>query len=570
MKNMLDGGEAMVEALRALKVDYVFSSPGSDWGALWEAFARQKVNGTPGPEYVSCGHETLAVNLAMGHTFYTGRMQAVVLHTGVGLLQGSLGIDAARKLGLPMLVFSSEALTFGEKEGFDPGQQWVSTLNTVGGPQRLVEPIVKWASPAISIENLYEMIVRAGELAQQTPMGPVYINVPIETTLAPWTPPKAPRKVVKAVPPQAPASEIERVAKLLLAAETPVIVTEGAGRQPEGYRALVELAELLAIPVIEPFPTEVSNFPKDHPLHQGPTIQPLADAADLVLVVRSRVPWYPPRNKPPKASVVVLDETPVRDSMVYQNIPADITLEGDVVHSLKTLATLARAGKPDPAKVKARLKKCEAVHAKWDEDNRRLDAEAAAKPTINSVWLCHMLNEMLPQDTIFVDETITYRASTIRHLNWRGPQSCYRIGGGLGQGFGTALGLKIASPKRTVAWVVGDGAFLYNPLPQALGFAKHRDLPILILVLNNTGYDSMAKEHRAWYPEGVSAKHDIFYGRTITDFDYAKLAEPFGGFGRKVETPAEVKPAIQEALTALKSGKTAILNFTVERNTGPR
>lgn len=570
MKNMLDGGEAIVEALRALKVDYVFSSPGSDWGALWEAFARQKVNGTPGPEYVSCGHETLAVNLAMGHTFFTGRMQAVVLHTGVGLLQGSLGIDAARKLGLPMIVFSSEALTYGEKEGFDPGQQWVSTLNTVGGPQRLVEPIVKWASPAISVDNLYEMIVRAGELAQQAPMGPVYINVPIETTLQPWTPPKTPRKVVKPLPPQAPGSEIERVAKLLLAAETPVIVTEGAGRQPEGYRALVELAELLSIPVIEPFPTEVANFPKDNPLHQGPTIQPLADMADLVLVVRSRVPWYPPRNKPPKATIVVLDETPVRDSMVYQNIPADITLEGDVVHSLKTLVGLARAGKPDAAKVKARRQKCEAVHAKWTEDNRRLDAEAAAKPTINSVWLCHVLNEMLPADTIFVDETITYRASTIRHLNWRGPQSCFRVGGGLGQGFGTALGLKVAAPKRTVAWVVGDGAFLYNPLPQSLGFAKHRDLPILIVLLNNTGYDSMAKEHRAWYPEGVSVQHDIFYGRTITDFDYAKLAEPFGGFGRKVEKPADVKPAIQEALAALKSGKTAILNFMVERNEARR
>jgi acetolactate synthase-1/2/3 large subunit len=570
MKNTLDGGEAIVEALRALKVDYVFSSPGSDWGALWEAFARQKVNGTPGPEYVSCGHETLAVNLAMGHTFMTGRMQAVVLHTGVGLLQGSLGIDAARKLGLPMLIFSSEALTYGEREGFDPGQQWIATLNSVGGPQRLIEPIVKWASPAISIETLHDMIVRAGELAQQNPMGPVYINVPIETTLQPWTPPKAPRKVIKAAAPQAPASEIERVAKLLLAAELPAVVTEGAGREAEGYRALVDLAELLAIPVIEPFPTEVANFPKDHPLHRGATLRPFADEMDLVLVVRSRVPWYPPRNKPPKATVVVLDETPVRDSMVYQNVPADITLEGDVVHSLKALSAAVRAGKPDAAKVKARREKCEAAHAKRLEDNRRLDAAAPAKPTIDPAWLCHVLNEVLPRDTIVVDETITYRGSTISHLDDHGPLSFFRVGGGLGQGFGTALGLKVASPQRPVAWIVGDGAFLYNPLPQSLAFAKHRELPILILVLNNTGYDSMAKEHRAWYPDGISVKNDIFYGRTITDFDYAELAKPFGGFGRKVETPAEVRPALEEALAAVKSGKTAILNFMVDRVETPR
>jgi acetolactate synthase-1/2/3 large subunit len=401
-------------------------------------------------------------------------------------------------------------------------------------------------------------------------MGPVYINVPIETTLQPWTPPRAPRKVVKAAPPQAPASEIERVAKLLLSAELPVVVTEGAGRQAEGYAALVELAELLAIPVIEPFPTEVANFPKTHPLHQGPTIQPFADETDLVLVVRSRVPWYPPRNKPRKATVVVLDETPVRDSMVYQNVPADITLEGDVVHSLRTLIAAVRARKPDAAKVTARRERCEATNAKRLAGNRRIDAEAAAKPIIDPAWLCHVLNEVLPQDTIVVDETITYRGSTIRHLDDHGPRSAFRVGGGLGQGFGTALGLKIASPQHLVAWIVGDGAFLYNPLPQSLAFAKHRDLPILILVLNNTGYDSMAKEHRAWYPDGISAKNDLFYGRTITDFDYAELAKPFGGFGRAVVKPADLKPALQEALAAVKSGKTAILNIMVERVETPR
>src|SRR4051812_13537156 len=97
MKNYIDGGEAMLQALRALQVDYVFSSPGSDWGSLWEAFARQKINKTPGPEYVSCGHETLAVNLALGNTFHTGRMQAVVLHAGVGLVPGAIGLDAARR-----------------------------------------------------------------------------------------------------------------------------------------------------------------------------------------------------------------------------------------------------------------------------------------------------------------------------------------------------------------------------------------------------------------------------------------------------------------------------------------
>jgi hypothetical protein len=84
------------------------ASPGSEWGSVWEAFARQKVRNTPGPTYLSCAHETLAVDLAIGYTAITGRMQAVMLHTGVGLLQGALGVDAAQRQGIPMVVIAGE------------------------------------------------------------------------------------------------------------------------------------------------------------------------------------------------------------------------------------------------------------------------------------------------------------------------------------------------------------------------------------------------------------------------------------------------------------------------------
>ena len=75
-----DGGEAVLEALRNLGVDYIISSPGSEWPPVWEALARQQANETPGPKYINCWHETLAVTIAMGYTRATGRMQAVLLH----------------------------------------------------------------------------------------------------------------------------------------------------------------------------------------------------------------------------------------------------------------------------------------------------------------------------------------------------------------------------------------------------------------------------------------------------------------------------------------------------------
>ena len=90
-----DGGEAILQAFRNLGVDYIISSPGSEWAPVWEALARQQIAETPGPRYINCWHETLAVNMAAGCTRVTGRMQAVLLHAGVGILQGSMGIHGA-------------------------------------------------------------------------------------------------------------------------------------------------------------------------------------------------------------------------------------------------------------------------------------------------------------------------------------------------------------------------------------------------------------------------------------------------------------------------------------------
>src|SRR4051794_17769198 len=121
MKNAVDGGEAILAGFRSLGVDYIMASPGSEWASVWEALARQKVDGTTGPTYLSCSHEALAVDMAIGYTMATGRMQAVMLHSGVGLLQGAVGVHAAYIQNIPMLVLSGEALTYGEREGFEPG-----------------------------------------------------------------------------------------------------------------------------------------------------------------------------------------------------------------------------------------------------------------------------------------------------------------------------------------------------------------------------------------------------------------------------------------------------------------
>ncbi len=115
MKHASDGGEAIVEAFRKLEVDYILSSPGTEWAPVWEAMANQIKEGKNGPRLLDCWHETLAVDIAAGYTLATGRMQGVLLHAGSGLLQGAMGIHAAWIAGVPMVVISGETTTYGEQ-----------------------------------------------------------------------------------------------------------------------------------------------------------------------------------------------------------------------------------------------------------------------------------------------------------------------------------------------------------------------------------------------------------------------------------------------------------------------
>ncbi len=564
MQNYVDGGEAVVQAFRSLGVDYVMASPGSEWGAVWEALARQKVSNTPGPIYFSCAHETLAVDLAIGYTVLTGRMQAVMLHTGVGLLQGSMGIDGANRLGIPMVVMSGEALTYGEKQGFNPGGQWQANLSVVGGPHRLAEPIVKWSTQAASVDTLYQQVVSAGELAQRLPPGPTYLSVPIETQLSEWHPPADFRTAPPVSKPTASAADIARLTELLLNSKSPAIVTECSGREPEGYAALIELAELFAIPVIDGSQATYANFPMDHELYQGVGQPAFLDDCDLVLTLRCRAPWYPPSNRPKKATIVAIDEMPFRLHMVHHASQADMFVEGDTIAALQLLSAALRASSLDAAAIEQRRAHWAAEHDKVWNAGRAAEAKVAGNDKIHPLTLAATMGQVMPDNTFYVDETITHRGILQRHLQNRGPLSYFRPQGGLGQGLGIALGAKLAARDRPVVLMIGDGAFMYNPVLQCLALAHHENLPVMIVISNNNGYIAMKKEHEAFYPDGVSAANNLFYGEPVTSLEYSEIPKLFGGYGRRVEDPAELARALREALAAIESGKSAVLNVMVD------
>jgi thiamine pyrophosphate-dependent acetolactate synthase large subunit-like protein len=566
MKNYMDGGEAILEAFRKLKIDYIMSSPGSEWSPVWEALVRQKLGNREGPTYLDSWHETLAVNMATGYTLMTGRPQAVLVHAGVGLLQGSMGVQGALQAEVPMIVMSGESQTLGEDPALPIEQQWYGGLS-LGGLERLVENITKWARPVTSPYTLYETVIRAGEMAQRTPKGPIYLNVALEHMLHDWTPPANERDIPVAPRVQAHPSEVDKVAGLLLKAKNPIIVTEQSGRDPAAFKTLIELADLLAIPVTWGRGANFANFPTDHPLYVGVANYKHLDHADLIVLVGGRVPWYPPYARPGKGKIVSINENQFKGHMIYQNLHADAYLEGEIAASLQALAQAVRAAKLDADAVKTR-------RAKWAREHDAVVASLKAEKAkarsgngkaIDPLDLVGMLGELMPPDTIYVDETILHGPVLRQHLPFTTPQSFFRGFGGLGQGIGTALGVKLAARQRPVALLIGDGGFLYNPVIQALGASKQHDLPILIVVFNNKGYMAMKKGHLHHYPDGAAENAKLFYGAQLDGPDYAALGAHFGLHGERVAEPAKLKGALQTAMKKVQDGTTAILNVMVSR-----
>ena len=558
-----DGGEAILEAFRNLDIDYIISSPGSEWSPVWEALARQRINEADGPTYINCWHETLAVNMAVGYTRITGKLQAVLLHAGVGLLQGSLGIHGATLGEVPVLICSGEANSYGENPELDPQGQWYRNLSVVGGPNRFVDPFTKWSGQATSPYTLYEQLVRAGEMAQRVPKGPTFLDVPIETMIHDWTPPAKIRKVAAAPKTQPTSESISNLAGLLSRSDNPLIITESAGREPEGFVNLVKLAELLAIPVVESGPI-YSNFPKSHPLHLGFSPGSFLNQADLVLIVGSRAPWYPPSAGPANATVVAMGETPLKGQMAYQNLLADVYVEGDLTIALGLLVeALQSDGAVDTGKIEDRRQRWEAEHEKLQEIYRAAEEAAQSKRPIDPVWLCTALSEVMPKDTIYVEETTSHRTAILRHVQWEQPHSYLRPNGGLGQGLGLALGAKLARPQQPVVALMGDGGLLYNPITQSFGVAGEANLPFLTIVFNNGNYEAMRSNHHHYYPGGAAATSGIYHGVHIPGPDYAKLVDPFQGYGERVEDPSKLKQALRNGLAAVSEGKVALVDVVL-------
>lgn len=564
----ITGADTLLRVLAQMGIDRIFSSPGSEWAPVWEAFAKAKARSEGVPLYISSRHEEVAVGMASGYAKSTGKLPAVMIHTTVGALHATMALRGALHEQIPMVVFTGESLGFGEEAGPDVGAQWLGALADIGGPARLVERCVKWSYGVNAKSLLPSTIQRACQLAMSAPKGPVFVSLPMEYLFDKMTK-NAAADNVPIPPPIADPVAVEDLAALLAGAKNPLIITEEAGRDPAVVEKLVKLAEVLGAGVVESRASSYVNFPRTHPLHAGFEPQEFLQQADAILLLGVVVPWHPASKKlNPATKVAVLSDNPLRSELPYWGFPVSQIVTGDIDSSMKHLLDavqrkLNRSNNDAARRTEIWRGRHEVRRASWKEDAVRRQEQ---KP-LDTRWVTYELAQVIPADAIVVEETITHRLSIHRYLDMLKPGSFFAgCIGGLGTGTGTALGVKAANPKRPVLCLIGDGAFNYDPGLAALGVCQEHNLPIMIVLYNNYGYHSQKSGVPRFFPDGFAVKNQDFIGISINPSpDYAMIARAFEGYGEKVEEPGEVRAALQRGLKALAGGQMALIDLRLAK-----
>jgi thiamine pyrophosphate-dependent acetolactate synthase large subunit-like protein len=563
----MHGGQAILKAIERSGVDYILSSPGSEWPPVWEALAEAAARGAKNPKYINCRHEAVAAAMAAGYTKVTNRPQVVMLHATAGPLNAAMTLRAALQERTPMVIISGEIAAYGENTKVaDPGGQWLHDLTDLGGSPDLLRGCVKWADRVMSAELLASTIERAVRIAVEPPAGPVLIGIPFECMMEEvnFVDHGKPNEVVRAQ--EVSDDSIDRALNVIAAAKNPVALTEHVGGDPRAVERLVELCELFAIPVMESYRPAFMNFPHDHPLylHHDPKF---VDAADLVLMVDAVTPWYPASKTPNAKIISIADEFP-NSRLPYWGYNLDLALVAPPASTLEKLVKKAKASEQVAAGRANYQQRLVSVHERHDSYFRRLKEEAqkhASETPIDPRWACHQLAAALPENAVISEETTVYRNLIQETIPRSRTQSYFaRITGGLGVGLSYALGIKLAMPDRPVFALIGDGAFHYNAVPSCLGVAEEYGLPIHAVIFNNGRYLSMETSLIKYFPNGAAKTTGVHFGANIAPKpDYQFYGKAHGGYGYRVTEPGEIKTAVAQALKHEADGKLTVIDLAL-------
>ncbi|NGO74223.1 thiamine pyrophosphate-binding protein [Streptomyces sp. YC504] len=545
-KGTVTAARALVAQLESYGVEYVFGTCGHTNIALLDELGPSPI------EFVIARHEQAAAHAADGYARASGKPGVLLTHVGPGLMNAVTGVATAAMDSVPLVVISGDVPSY--YAGRHPHQE--VNLHADADQAAIFAPFSKRTWHVHHVADLHRTVERAFWTATSGRPGAVLVNVPMDH----FSRQVAPYRGDHALPavtarPALDTPTADRIARLLLDAERPLIYFGGGLREPRARQDLLALAEHLDIPLAHSLMGK-GVLPDRHPLLLGmpgfwglETTHTHTKGADVVLALATRFAetdassWDPAHtwNFPP-SKLIQIDIDPAE---IGRNYPVEIGAVSDVGEAVRAIGAAVRAARPEPL-TRAGLRDSIAVARRGVFDTAREDGRSDAFP-LRPQRILADLRAALPDDTVLVTDV---------GWNKNGVAQCYELpdtgrfitpGGASTMGFGpaAAVGVQLAEPERTVVALIGDGG-MSAQLP-AVPMAVERNLPVLFVVMNNRAHGTIADLQSASFGRSYGCEFTDAEGRPYSP-DFAALGRSCGAGGYTVAEPADLAKALADAL----------------------
>jgi acetolactate synthase-1/2/3 large subunit len=523
----------LADALVAQGIDHVFVVPGESYldvlDGLYAVGNKLRL--------ITCRFEAGAVEMAEAYGKLTGRPAAAMVTRGPGACHGAIGVHIAMQDSTPLLLFVGQ-IPFEEtdRESFQEIDY-----------RRMFGPVAKWVTQIDDARRIPEIVAHAIDVATSGRPGPVVIALSEEMQKHRVdVPDLGPVEVHQPFP--APAA-IARMEKLLADAKQPLAILGGSGWSEAGRAAIRDFLVRFDLPVAVGFRRQalydgqLENFVGDLGVGGDPALVAKAKQADLILAIGTR-----------------LGEAVTQGYTLF-----DLTGGKKIIHVYPDGAEIGRVFRPALgittdlnafAEAAVALKPTATPWSGWTRELRALRLAAVEVPEydgpLNLARVMHDLAGLLPAQAILTTDAGNFATWPARFINFAdGQRLIGPTNGAMGYGVPAAIGAKIAFPDRMVVAFVGDGGFLMTG--QEIATAFHHEVAPIILVFNNAMYGTIRMYQERSYPGRISAT-------ALTNPDFAKFIEAFGGHGEIVSATAEFAPAFRRAVA---SGKPAVIELRI-------
>jgi acetolactate synthase-1/2/3 large subunit len=572
------GGDFMVDVLKTLDLDYLAMNCASAFRGIHESLINYGKNTRP--EILTCPHEEIAVHMAQGYAKMEGQPMAMMCHGTVGLQHASMALYNAWCDRVPVYVMIGNII---EADKRAPGVEW---MHSAIDPAAIVREFVKWDDQPASLQHFAESAVRAYKVAMTPPMGPVLLSLDAElqeNAIADAESLRIP-KLARVVPPVGDAPALAEAARVLVAAENPVIICDRLARTPAGMARLVELAETLQCAVVDNVGR--MNFPSRHPLNQS-FRRSVISQADVILALEmndvygslhafsDRISRSTRSTTKKGARIITLG---LRDTYLkanyqdfgrYQDVDLAIAGDGEASLALLNEAVKRNLDGSRKAAYETRGNKLAAAHQAMVEQSK---SDATVGWDASPITTARMCAEVYAQ---IKDEDWSMVGTSIRlswpHRLWNFDQPHRWNGGSGGAGVGynlpASLGAALANKRhgRFTVSFGGDGDFMFAP--GTLWTAAHHRIPMLYVVQNNRAYHQELMYVTAMAARRSRGVDNAHIGTTLTDpdIDFATVARGFGVHGEgPINDPQDLGPALKRAVAAVKAGQTAVVDVVTD------